>query len=324
MRGNYQRPSDLLKRQKESGLSYWDLIGRPLYGNPIQETPGFTIAENYPGYEGGKDDYKLTPSQKKTIAQMYKRLRAAGFDDNSIAGIIGNSIQESGINPNLSSTNKMYHGLFQNSSKLRDKIAALYGDHSMNNQLQYVIDWTNKDKRIMGKAYAPYMATGAGKYKKTGYKTAEEAAEAFMKLYERPVILDKKGNVIGYQEHGKRKAYGKQMGTYLRTTYPQKGNPTTFMQTEPEEVALPMPVTPTPQYTYDTPAQQVVPQVQPQVNMPVENNQYEQFMIEKQAQQDAFNLAMNNVYSKLPNPVDRLGQFMQFNRGKSLNPVIYY
>jgi len=64
---------------------------------------------------------------------MYKRLRAAGFDDNSIAGIIGNSIQESGINPNLSSTNKMYHGLFQNSSKLRDKIAALYGDHSMNN-----------------------------------------------------------------------------------------------------------------------------------------------------------------------------------------------
>jgi len=62
MRGNYQRPSDLLKRQKESGLSYWDLIGRPLYGNPIQETPGFTIAENYPGYEGGKDDYKLTPS----------------------------------------------------------------------------------------------------------------------------------------------------------------------------------------------------------------------------------------------------------------------
>jgi len=39
MRGNYQKPSDLLKQQKESGLSYWDLIGRPLYGNPTQEDP---------------------------------------------------------------------------------------------------------------------------------------------------------------------------------------------------------------------------------------------------------------------------------------------
>jgi hypothetical protein len=42
------------------------------------------------------------------------------------------------------------------------------------------------------------LATGAGKFKKTGYKNAEEASDAFMKLYERPVILDKKGNIIGY------------------------------------------------------------------------------------------------------------------------------
>lgn len=31
MRGNYNRPSELLRLQKETGKSYWDLIGRPLY-----------------------------------------------------------------------------------------------------------------------------------------------------------------------------------------------------------------------------------------------------------------------------------------------------
>ena len=31
MRSNYLRPSELLKMQRETGKSYWDLIGRPLY-----------------------------------------------------------------------------------------------------------------------------------------------------------------------------------------------------------------------------------------------------------------------------------------------------
>ena len=31
MKGNYLRPSELLKMQRETGKSYWDLIGRPLY-----------------------------------------------------------------------------------------------------------------------------------------------------------------------------------------------------------------------------------------------------------------------------------------------------
>lgn len=31
MKGEYIRPSELLKRQRETGQSYWDLIGRPLY-----------------------------------------------------------------------------------------------------------------------------------------------------------------------------------------------------------------------------------------------------------------------------------------------------
>ena len=64
--------------------------------------------------------------------------------------------------------------------------------------MRYMLDWANNNKRIRTKDHGKHLATSAGQFKKTGYKTAEEAARAFMRLYERPVILDKKGNVIGY------------------------------------------------------------------------------------------------------------------------------
>jgi hypothetical protein len=65
--------------------------------------------------------------------------------------------------------------------------------------LQYLYDWTSGNSRVKKGKYAKYLATNSGKYKKSGYNTPEDAATAFMKLYERPVILDKQGNVVGYQ-----------------------------------------------------------------------------------------------------------------------------
>jgi hypothetical protein len=65
--------------------------------------------------------------------------------------------------------------------------------------LRYVIDWANAAKNVTKGKHRDWLATGAGRYKKTGYKTARDAADAFMKLYERPVIM-KDGKIVGYQK----------------------------------------------------------------------------------------------------------------------------
>jgi len=67
----------------------------------------------------------------------------------------------------------------------------------------------------------------------------------------------------------------------------------TVPYSEPEAVSVPM-------YTQQ-------PTIQTQIQqMPVIDPQYEQYMAEKQARQDAFDLAINNMYNRLPNPTDRL------------------
>lgn len=70
MKGKYLRPSELLRLQRETGKSYWDLIGRPLYddGKDVSEedsqqaTPDQISALQYligqeldKGYDKGKD-----------------------------------------------------------------------------------------------------------------------------------------------------------------------------------------------------------------------------------------------------------------------------
>jgi len=72
--------------------------------------------------------------------------------------------------------------------------------------LRYLDDWVSANKWIRKGKYRDYTAAGSGSFKRTGYKTAHEASDAFMKLYERPVIM-KDGKVIGYQDWDKRKAF---------------------------------------------------------------------------------------------------------------------
>lgn len=64
--------------------------------------------------------------------------------------------------------------------------------------MKYLLDWGNNNSRVRTKEHGPWLGTYAGKYRKAGYKNAEDAATAFMKTYERPVILDKNGKIIGY------------------------------------------------------------------------------------------------------------------------------
>ena len=308
MRGNYQKPSDLLKQQKESGLSYWDLIGRPLYGNPTQETPGFTIAENYPGYKGGKNK----SVSKNVNPQKSRPNYTIGQFVDIMSPIVWNEIKRQGIknpervhnymmrqlgweswygNTNVAKKNHNYGGV---GHYIKD------GEHRYTNYANdeaFVRGYVDLLKRKYGKAIAaPTLRQYSKELKRGGYYEDDEAHYTNnlmnMKSLDRELSRHRKANPKIYNG-------AKFTPVVLGQTESPVENPV-MQYTQPEVVPAP---------TY---AQQ-----------PTIDQDYERFVAEKQAQQDAFDLAMNNVYSKLPNPIDRLGQFMQFKRGKSLNPVMY-
>lgn len=158
---------------------------------------------------------EFTKSQKKTIDKIYRTLSQAGYDDFAIAGILGNALTESGFDPDSISKNKSYHGLWQNGSNIRKAIEQQYGDHSLDSQLKYLLDWGNKAKWVVNNAYT---TTNAGRYKKAGYGSASDAGDAFMRLYERPVIMEN-GKVVGYQAHNERLANSDLMYNYINSTY---------------------------------------------------------------------------------------------------------
>lgn len=159
---------------------------------------------------------KFTKEQQKIIDYMYKSLKASGYDDVSISGIIGNALTESSLNPDSVSESKTYHGLFQNDKNIRQAVINKYGDYSAKSQMKYAHDWvTGADWVKQNK----YTVTNAGKFKRTGYKDAHEASDAWMRLYERPVIVDKAGNIIGYQGQDQRRANATAMYDYINTNY---------------------------------------------------------------------------------------------------------
>ena len=335
MRGNYQKPSDLLKQQKESGLSYWDLVGRPLYGNPTQEDPaqqavlnrqidaaldGFIPNVEYPKYKKGKNK----PVSKSVNPQTSRPNYTIGQFVDIMSPIVWNEIKRQGIknpervhnymmrqlgweswygNTSVAKKNHNYGGV---GHYIKD------GEHRYTNYANdeaFVRGYVDLLKRKYGKAIAaPTLRQYSKELKRGGYYEDDEAHYTSnlmnMKSLDRELARHRKANPKIYNG-------AKFTPVVLGQTESPVENPV-IQYTQPEVVPAP---------TY---AQQPTMQVSPAVQAPTIDPQYEQYMAEKQARQDAFNLAMNNVYSKLPNPVDRLGQFMQFNRGKSLNPVIYY
>ena len=171
-----------------------------------------------PKYKGGRRGMNLNDRQKAMVDHIYNILTDAGLDHYAIAGILGNAMQESSLNPD-SVNPSGYRGLFQNSKDIQRAMGAVYGDHSVNSQINYVVDWINGNKNIRSKKHGPVLGTYSGKYRKTGYASAEEAGRDFMRMYERPVILDPKTKkVIGYQDEDRRLTYSAQMFDYLNNT----------------------------------------------------------------------------------------------------------
>ena len=161
---------------------------------------------------------KFTKKQQQYIDYVYKTLSSLGYDRNSIAGILGNALTESGLDADSISESKSYHGGWQNHKTIRQAIEDQYKDYSLKSQLKYIHDWNTRADHIVNGKYSAYTAMNAGKYKTSGYKTAKDAADAFMRLYERPVIM-KNGKVVGYQKAADRYANANEIYGYLNSTY---------------------------------------------------------------------------------------------------------
>lgn len=213
-------------------------------------------------YDAGLPKYwngKLTKQQMAMLDRLYEWGNPLGYDLFSIAGMGGNGLQESGLNPNIVSK-WGYSGLFQNNKSLTNAIIDMYGDNSLESQLKYADEWNNASERIRKGKHAAWTAMNAGKFKKKGYASATDAANAWMKFYERPVILDANGKLIGYQQQDKRIAYANAAYDYLFSKY---GNPEVLKAASQPIVAQQdntRVVTPTPQY------------IQEQTNVTTQNN----------------------------------------------------
>lgn len=277
MKGKYLAPSELLKLQKQTGRSYWDLIGRPLYDEGKDEEKAssgqisalqqllsngidnkYLIPNNIPttsplNYD---DRYGLTGDMlwdasnpriskfkggktEETISErdLYNKLLKLGFDRNSALGIIGNAMQESSMRYNIAGTS--YSGLLQNHKSLRAAIEDLYGGYGLDQQLQYVSDWADGTETIKKGRHRGVTSLYSGKYKKRGYKTPEEAAIAFMKMYERPVILNKNKQIIGYQNQKERVKFAnraaKLLGDIAESNYTAEPTPApSYIQRAPQ------------------------------------------------------------------------------------------
>lgn len=197
---------------KKDGQLYSDTWIKPLKDEV--DTPYL------PKFAPGHDVGGFSKETKRRIDLLYKRLRQKGFDDISAAGIIGNAIQESSLDPD--SVNQLgYSGLWQNSKAIRKAIEEQYGDYSYDSQLRFLDDWVSGSTWVRKGKHAKHTSTYSGTFKKTGYTNAAEAADQFLKRYERAIVVkDKKivrdeyGNPL-YQDRDKRLNYANQVYNYL-------------------------------------------------------------------------------------------------------------
>lgn len=223
---------------------------------------GKSVREIYglPGYNNGKFD----AATKKKIDYYYNELIANGFDPMSAAGILGNMMQESSLDPD--SVNELgYSGLLQNSKAIRQAIIDQYGDYSEQSQLRYLSDWTDGSTWIRKGPHAQHTALYSKSYQRKGYKTPEEAAFQFLKRYERAIVVDpktkkalrdKNGEYI-YQDKDKRLGYARDIYDYVTGNRSVQQQIDKVGKTQPERIVAAQDVTRV--ATIPTVKQQTVP-----------------------------------------------------------------
>lgn len=156
--------------------------------------------------------------KKDTAEYIWKFLHKKGLNDYQIAGILGNMMQESSLDPNKVSGS--YHGIVQIHQKVVPLVKAIYG-WGLNGQLNYIADYalgklnTSAKKDKDGKPYSSNLGYQSGKYVNSVHNNASNSASYFGSYFERATIKDKKtGKTLKHpdgrikvQEEAKRRNY---------------------------------------------------------------------------------------------------------------------
>ena len=193
--------------------------------------------------------WKKTSKNAKTFDNIVSKLRKAGYNDYEVAGIIGNFIQESGYNFNMFTPGRK--GFAHMDAALYDKMKNVYKD-----ELDYYIDWGTG--RI-NKKYKDDLGYRQGVYKPGTYKDVESATNQFLSQFERPIIKDAKGNVIGYQNSKERLAFANDVYNQLLYDHIDNSYNTMLkqriedMKTEPTDAIPSRPNIQMPIMAYDDP-----------------------------------------------------------------------
>lgn len=217
--------------QRAAKNAYWDGQTRPSYAaNSVEDfnrmMASYNCGKGLPKFDKGDGNASnawrfwyesLNKKQKGWLNQQIDFFRKNGFDDTSIAGILGNSFVESSFNPDAYSDTKAYHGWYQMSKDMEKAVRKTYGNFSPESQMMFLNDMFSGNKDTIGSDWVDY----GKKYKKNSYKDAASSAEAFRKEFER--------NLKGYDP--KRIKYANYAQDYMREMYPY---------VSPEDVALPM------------------------------------------------------------------------------------
>ena len=163
-----------------AGLSYGSYYDK-LTGDYIMDTR----RQGLPRFQKGKNTmFRPTPRQLRTISVIVQGLQKAGFTDYDIAGILANGKVESSFDP--AAVNKSDHrGVWQNETARHKGVSRVYGDHSLNSQLKYLIDWEAAGGQPTELLDSTLAAHGPVVFKKGTYKSARDAAIAFERAYER-------------------------------------------------------------------------------------------------------------------------------------------
>lgn len=209
-----------------------------------------------PKFDDGLNGLFAQKGTDENLDAIVKFLQDNGYDNNSIAGILGNAHVETGgiYDPERRTPGHAYSGILQNHDLSRKMIEEIYGDYSLQSQLDYLNDWVNGTGKIMTGKYKGtlgYAPTGL-RYKKTGYKTPEEAAIAFMRGYERAVISgmeNEKNPYKKYQAMKDRVKYANQAASKYNLIRPEEESKLPAIQSVMEQ---------TPKYNLNQPVSDIL------------------------------------------------------------------
>ena len=149
--------------------------------------------------------------KKDTAEYIWKYFCKKGLNDYQIAGILGNMMQESSLDPNKNSGS--YYGIVQIHKDTMPLVKAIYG-WGLNGQLNYIADYalgklnTSLKKDKAGNTYSSNIGYQSGKYVNSRHNNASDSASYFGSYFERATIKDRRTGKVLKHPDGRVKVQG--------------------------------------------------------------------------------------------------------------------